>query len=101
MNAPLQMPTPDELEAMAAMRPQASGYEAKLQKWCVDNAEARAFNAVRNGDSVEISILDVIGYDYWTGGGVTSKAIKRELDANKDATTVKVIINSPGGDVWE
>jgi ATP-dependent Clp protease, protease subunit len=101
MNAPLKMPTPEDIEAMAALRPQASGYEAKLQKWCVDNATERTFSAVRNGDAVEISILDTIGYDFWTGGGVTSKAIKRELDANKDAKTVKVLINSPGGDVWE
>jgi ATP-dependent Clp protease protease subunit len=101
MSAASGMPTSDELEAVAALRPKLSGYSAKLQEWCESNAESRAFNAVRNGDALEISILDVIGYDFWSGGGVTSKQVKRELDANKDAKTVKVLINSPGGDVWE
>jgi ATP-dependent protease ClpP protease subunit len=101
MNAAIQMLTPDEIEAFAETRSHVSGHAARMQKWREENAETRAFNAVRNGNTVEISILDVIGYDYWTGGGVTSKAIKRELDANKDATTIKVIINSPGGDVYE
>lgn len=88
------------LDALEDRRPQ-SRYATKLQKWCEDNAESRTFNAVRNGDALEISILDVIGYDFWSGGGVTSKQVKRELDANKDAKTVKVLVNSPGGDVWE
>jgi ATP-dependent Clp protease protease subunit len=101
MNAPSGILTPEELEAIAATRPKLSGYGVKLQEWCEKNAESRAFNAVRNGDALEISILDVIGYDWWSGGGVTSKQIKRELDANKDAKTVKVLVNSPGGDVWE
>lgn len=106
MNAPITSGVSDPaalrnfLDSLEDQRPQ-SRYTAKLQKWCEDNAGSRAFAAVRNGDAVEISILDVIGYDFWTGGGVTSKAIKRELDANKDAKTVKVLINSPGGDVWE
>jgi ATP-dependent Clp protease, protease subunit len=47
-----------------------------------------------------ISIYDVIGYDYWTGEGVTAKRIAGALRAlGKGPVTVN--INSPGGDVFE
>ncbi len=47
-----------------------------------------------------ISILDVIGEDFWTGGGVTSKRISAALRAIGDQE-VYVDINSPGGDFFE
>lgn len=47
-----------------------------------------------------ISIYDSIGYDYWTGEGVTAKRIAGALRSfGKGAVTVN--INSPGGDVFE
>jgi len=51
-------------------------------------------------DNNTISILDVIGEDYWTGGGVTAKRIEAALRSigNRDVT---VDINSPGGDFFE
>jgi ATP-dependent protease ClpP protease subunit len=51
------------------------------------------------GDNT-ISILDVIGEDFWTGEGVTSKRISGALRAigKKDVT---VTVNSPGGDYFE
>jgi ATP-dependent Clp protease protease subunit len=42
----------------------------------------------------------VIGYDFWTGGGVTAKAFTEEL-SKITASTVHLFINSPGGDVFE
>jgi ATP-dependent protease ClpP protease subunit len=47
-----------------------------------------------------ISILDVIGVDFWTGEGVTAKRVAGALRAigNND---VVVNINSPGGDYFE
>lgn len=47
-----------------------------------------------------ISILDVIGEDYWSGGGVTSKRVAAALRAIGDQDVV-VDINSPGGDFFE
>ena len=47
-----------------------------------------------------ITILDVIGYDWWTGEGVTAKRVAaalRQIGANP----VTVQINSPGGDFFE
>lgn len=47
-----------------------------------------------------ISILDVIGVDYWTGEGVTAKRIAGAL-RSLGAGDVTVNVNSPGGDVFE
>jgi ATP-dependent protease ClpP protease subunit len=68
---------------------------------------ARAFArwdaAVRAADDAadrSISIYDVIGYDYWTGDGVTAKRIAAALRSlGKGPVTVNV--NSPGGDLFE
>lgn len=51
-------------------------------------------------DTNTITIFDVIGEDFWTGGGFTAKAMAAALnDIGKNDVTVK--INSPGGDVFE
>lgn len=47
-----------------------------------------------------ISIFDVIGYDWWTGEGVTAKRIAGALRAIGEQDVV-VNINSPGGDYFE
>lgn len=48
-----------------------------------------------------ISILDVIGQDFWTGEGVTAKRIAGALRAIGADKPVTVSINSPGGDMFE
>lgn len=47
-----------------------------------------------------ISIMDPIGYDWWTDTGVTAKRISAALRSMNGADVV-VNINSPGGDVFE
>lgn len=47
-----------------------------------------------------ITIYDVIGYDWWTGGGVTVASIDEQLKAI-GGNPVEVHINSPGGDMFE
>jgi len=66
-----------------------------LDRW---DASVRA----ANGDPEDrtISIYDVIGYDWWTGEGVTAKRIAGVLRA-LGAGPVTVNINSPGGDMFE
>lgn len=83
-------------EAKAPQRPQAFQWDAPadvLAKWA-----ERPMAAAEGEDT--ISIFDVIGEDFWTGGGFTAKRAAGALRAigNKD---VKVQINSPGGDVFE
>jgi ATP-dependent Clp protease, protease subunit len=94
---------PDMLEALAAIRPKsASNFEDKLRDWLKANAEQRAFTAVKGSDgTLEMNMLDVIGEDWWTGGGITANRVKQQLDANKDAKSIKVLMNTPGGDAFE
>lgn len=65
-----------------------------LSRW---NPDVHA--AAEEADNT-ISILDVIGVDFWTGDGVTAKRISGALRAigKKD---VVVNVNSPGGDYFE
>lgn len=45
-----------------------------------------------------IEIYDVIGYDYWTGGGITASWIADQIRGRGDLV---ININSPGGDFFE
>lgn len=67
--------------------------DAALARW------KPGVHAAAEGDA-SISIYDVIGQDFWTGDGVTSKRIAAALRSigSKDVT---VNINSPGGDFFE
>ena len=59
---------------------------------------------VRNQSATEaeIVIYDSIGFDWWTGGGVTAKSFRDELKKIGDTVTkINVRINSPGGDVFD
>ena len=51
-------------------------------------------------DDTTISIFDPIGYDPWTGDGVTAKRIAAALRSMNGAD-VTVNVNSPGGDMFE
>ncbi|MGF6096928.1 head maturation protease, ClpP-related [Pseudomonas sp. 18175] len=64
-----------------------------LERW---NPSIRAANE----DEHSISIFDPIGFDPWTGEGVTAKRIAAAL-RTLDGADVTVNINSPGGDMFE
>lgn len=66
-----------------------------LDRWNPGIRAAAAEEAERS-----ISVYDVIGYDYWTGDGVTAKRVAAALrQMGKGPVTVNV--NSPGGDMFE
>lgn len=84
-------------EVRLSRPPKVQAYEpdpALMDKW---NAALRAEDS--NGANV-ISILDVIGEDWWSGEGVTAKRVGAALRSIK-ADEVVVDINSPGGDFFE
>jgi len=56
--------------------------------------------AAGEDDENTITMFDVIGEDFWTGGGVTAKRVSAALRAigKRD---VRVRINSPGGDMFD
>lgn len=58
------------------------------------------YSAIDSSGENTISILEVIGEDYWTGGGVTAKRIAAALRSIGD-NDVTVLLNSPGGDLFE
>jgi len=67
-----------------------------LDRW---DEEAAGVRALATGDNV-ITMFDIIGEDFWTGGGVTAKGVAAQLRAIGDRP-VEVQINSPGGDMFE
>ncbi len=84
-------------EAKTFQRPQNFQWDAPsdvLAKW------AEAPMAAASEDDSTITMFEVIGEDWWTGGGVTAKRISAALRSiGKNDVTVK--INSPGGDMFE
>lgn len=87
---PAALPVPADRNVSALTKPSV------LDKWSADAAGIRALEA---GDNV-ITMFDVIGEDWWSGGGVTAKKVAAQLRAIGDRP-VEVQINSPGGDMFE
>lgn len=69
-----------------------------MDRWNEDAAGVRP-SALAMDDNV-ITMFEVIGEDFWTGGGITAKKVSAQLRAIGDRP-VEVQINSPGGDMWE
>lgn len=89
---------------MAKARPAALNLPARTDVASFARPEALSkwdagVHAVAIGDNV-ITMFDVIGADYWTGGGITAKSVTAQLRAIGDRP-VEVQINSPGGDMFE
>ena len=87
---PGAMPLPARRDVAAFTKPQV------FEQW---SDEAAGVRAVAVGDNV-ITMFEVIGEDFWSGGGVTAKKVAAQLRAIGDRP-VEVQINSPGGDMFE
>jgi ATP-dependent protease ClpP protease subunit len=57
-------------------------------------------SAIQTADVNVIQMFDVIGYDYWTGGGITAQTTSDQLKSF-NGQDCEVHINSPGGDMFE
>jgi ATP-dependent Clp protease protease subunit len=57
--------------------------------------------ALQPDGTLELLVYEDIGEDWWSGGGVTAKTIKQEIDQAGPFTKISVRINSPGGDAFE
>jgi ATP-dependent Clp protease protease subunit len=77
------------LPSICAFEPDADA----LERW---NANLQPKAAADN----TITILEAIGEDYWTGGGVTARRIAAALRSIGDQDVV-VEVNSPGGNFFE
>lgn len=89
---------PDALPVPADRRVSAFTKPSIVERWG-DVAAGIRPSALANGDNV-ITMLEDIGEDFWTGGGVTAKSVSAQLRAIGDRP-VEVQINSSGGDVFE
>jgi ATP-dependent Clp protease protease subunit len=87
---PGALPMPASRDVQAFTKPQV------YEKW---TDEAAGIRALEVGDAT-ITMFDVIGEDWWTGGGVTAQKVAKQLRAIGDRP-VEVQINSPGGDMFE
>jgi ATP-dependent Clp protease protease subunit len=77
-----------------------NGVTSQIQQRALDRWNPSIHAAVDPAEDRTISIYDVIGYDYWSGEGVTAKRIAAALRSmGKGDVTVNV--NSPGGDMFE
>lgn len=84
-------------EAKTFQRPQNFQWDAPsdvLARWAETPRAADG-----SGDNV-ITIFDVIGEDYWSGGGFTAKRASAALRSIGERD-VRVQVNSPGGDMFE
>jgi ATP-dependent protease ClpP protease subunit len=77
-----------------------AGVTSQVQPRAFDRWNAGVRAAAEQEDDRSISVYDVIGYDYWTGEGVTAKRIAAAL-RSMGAGPVTVNVNSPGGDMFE
>lgn len=88
----IKLPKPQAFERPDGLETDAPS--VALERWAGSPMAAEADNP----DT--ISIYEVIGEDWWTGGGVTAKRVAAALRSiGKNDVTVN--INSPGGDMFE
>ncbi|MDP2141289.1 MAG: Clp protease ClpP [Gammaproteobacteria bacterium] len=78
-----------------------AGVQCDLVPRALDRWNPSVKSAAGDDPDRTITIYEPIGYDWWTGEGVTAKRISAALRAIGNDTDVIVNINSPGGDVFE
>lgn len=57
--------------------------------------------AVQADGTLEMLVYEEIGYDWWSGGGITAKTVKEQIDGAGVYSKIVLRINSPGGDAFE
>ena len=87
---PAAMPLPVRQDVHAFTKPSVH------DRW---SEEAAGLRALERGDNV-VTMFDVIGEDYWSGGGITAKSVAAQLRAI-GPRPIEIQINSPGGDMFE
>lgn len=88
------------LPAAPEARPR-SGVQCDLAPKALDAWRPELRAAAGDNPDTTITIYEPVGYDWWTGEGVTAKRIAGALRAIGGDVDVTVNINSPGGDVFE
>jgi ATP-dependent protease ClpP protease subunit len=82
-------------------RPEGTSLEWELAARALETWAPNVVASNAQATENSISIYDPIGFDPWTGEGVTVKRIAGALRSIGDTKDVIVNINSPGGDMFE
>lgn len=83
-----------------ALRPRASAYEQNLRKWFA--SREREFKAESVGQTLELTLMGTLGEACWfEPEGISADDVKAALDAYPNVTAINVLIDCPGGDVFE
>lgn len=61
----------------------------------------RAYRIENAEREATVFLYDVIGYDWWTDGGITALQFAADLNALRGVDTIHLRFNSPGGDVFD
>ncbi|MGI9362513.1 MAG: head maturation protease, ClpP-related [Parasphingorhabdus sp.] len=88
---PDALPIPQRNSLKAFTKPEV------FEKWADEVSQLRASDEAQ-GNVIEM--YDNIGYDWWTGGGITAKSVSDQLRKMR-GQDVEIRINSPGGDMFE
>jgi ATP-dependent Clp protease, protease subunit len=91
MARPGALPLPADRSVSAFTKPDV------FTRWSEDAAALRASTAPAAN---VIEMYDVVGHDWWTGGGITAQKISEQLRPLR-GQAVEVRLNSPGGDMFE
>lgn len=57
--------------------------------------------SLQTDGTLELLVYEDIGENFWSGGGVTAKTVKQQLDNAGVYNRIAIRINSPGGDAFE
>lgn len=83
-----------------ALRPRASAYEQNLRKWLA--SREREFKAESVGQTLELTLMGTLGEACWfEPEGISADDVKAAMDAYPNVTAINVLIDCPGGDVFE
>jgi len=72
-------------------------FKSFVEQWCDNHPNRGLFFNKKHDDEAEIEVFDVIGEGFF--GGISESQFSNELKKAKDAKTLTVKINSPGGNV--
>jgi ATP-dependent protease ClpP protease subunit len=78
-----------------------SGLQWDISPQALERWTPNLMAAAATDEASTISIFEPIGFDFWTGEGVTAKRISAALRSIGAENAVIVNINSPGGDLFE
>jgi ATP-dependent protease ClpP protease subunit len=84
--------------AAAEGAPGAPADESERIKAWAEKGGKSVMNAKAAGDDLELAILGVIG-GWWDG--INARMVRSVLNDHKDAKSIRVLIDSPGGDYFD